>query len=45
MLPFFKIGVTKGSKLIVKEKENNLINLDIKSLRNIWKNAIWDIMG
>jgi len=44
-VPFFKIGVTKGSKLIVKEKENNLINLDIKSLRNIWKNAIWDIMG
>jgi len=44
-VPFFKIGVTKGNKLIVKEKENNLINLDIKSLRNIWKNAIWDIMG
>jgi len=44
-VPFFKIGVTKGSKLIVKEEENNLINLDIKSLRNIWKNAIWDIMG
>jgi len=42
---FIKIGETKGKRLIINEGENTLINLDINTLRNIWKNAIWDIMG
>ncbi len=44
-VPFIKIGKTKGRKLIINEGENALINLDINTLRNIWKNAIWNIMG
>jgi len=44
-VPFIKIGETKGKKLIINEGGNALINLDINTLRNIWKNAIWNIMG
>jgi phosphoribosylformylglycinamidine synthase len=42
--PFVKIGETKGKKLTIKDKKEE-INLDIKILRDIWKNAIWNIMG
>jgi len=40
-----KIGITKGKKLIIKDNNKILIDIDISILRNIWKNAIWDIMG
>jgi len=43
--PFIKIGVTKGKKLIIKDKNKEVINIDISILRNLWKNAIWDVMG
>jgi phosphoribosylformylglycinamidine synthase len=42
--PFVKIGETKGKKIIIKDGKE-AINLDIKILRDIWKNAIWNIMG
>jgi len=43
--PFIKIGITNGKKLIIKDENKNVVNLDISNLRNLWKNAIWDIMG
>lgn len=43
--PFHKLGVTTGNKLLIKDKEKNPVNLEIKKLRKIWKNAILDIMG
>ncbi|KYK32625.1 MAG: phosphoribosylformylglycinamidine synthase [Thermoplasmatales archaeon SG8-52-3] len=43
--PFIKIGETKGKKLIIKDGKKEVINLDVSVLRNLWKNAIWDIMG
>jgi len=43
--PFIKIGLTKGNKLIIKDRNKIMVNLDISVLRNIWKNAIWDVMG
>jgi len=42
--PFIKIGETIGKKIIIKDGKET-INADIKILRDIWKNAIWDIMG
>jgi phosphoribosylformylglycinamidine synthase len=43
--PFIKIGITNGKKLIIKDENKNVVNLDISNLRNLWKNVIWDIMG
>ena len=43
--PFIKIGTLGGKKLIVNNRKTSLINLDIKDIRNIWKNTIWNIMG
>ena len=43
--PFIKIGKTNGKKLIIKNERTILINLDIAEIRNIWKNAIWNLMG
>jgi phosphoribosylformylglycinamidine synthase len=43
--PFKKIGLTKGKKLVIKDINKEVINIDISILRNLWKNAIWDVMG
>jgi phosphoribosylformylglycinamidine synthase len=43
--PFIKIGETKGRKLVINEGNKTVINLDVNVLRNLWKNALWDIMG
>jgi phosphoribosylformylglycinamidine synthase len=44
-IPNFKIGNTKGSKLKINNKGNNLINLDVETIIDIWKNPITAIMG
>jgi phosphoribosylformylglycinamidine synthase len=43
--PFVKLGITIGKKLIIKNDEKIVINQDISVLRNLWKKAIWDVMG
>jgi len=43
--PFIKIGKTKKDNLIIKDKVERIVNQKIEKLRNIWKNAIWEIMG
>ena len=43
--PFIQLGKIKGKKLLIKDKNEELINIDISVLRKIWKNAIWNIMG
>jgi phosphoribosylformylglycinamidine synthase len=43
--PFIQLGKIKGKKLLIKDKNEELINIDISILRKIWKNAIWNIMG
>jgi phosphoribosylformylglycinamidine synthase subunit PurL len=43
--PFIKIGLTKEKNLVIKDQNKEFINIDISVLRNLWKNAIWDIMG
>jgi len=43
--PFIKIGLTKEKNIVIKDQNKEFINIDISVLRNLWKNAIWDIMG
>ncbi len=43
--PFVKIGEVKGKNLVIKDNKKILIDLKIKDIRKIWKEAIWDIMG
>jgi phosphoribosylformylglycinamidine synthase len=43
--PFIHLGKINGKKLLIKDKNEELINIDISVLRKIWKNAIWNIMG
>ncbi len=43
--PFIIIGITKGKKLIVEDKKKMVVNLNVSILRDLWKNAIWDVMG
>ena len=43
--PFIKIGITKGKKLVIYDRNKIVVNLDISVLRNIWKNAILNVMG
>ena len=43
--PFIKIGTTNGKQLIINNGKTTLINLDIANIRDIWKNAICNIMG
>ena len=43
--PFINIGLTNQKKLIIKDKNDIVINLDISVLRNLWKSVIWDLMG
>jgi phosphoribosylformylglycinamidine synthase len=44
-ISFFRIGTTKGKKLIIKDRDKTVINQDLTILRDIWKNTIWNIMG
>ena len=44
-VPFIKIGKTKGKKLLINNNERNIINLNIKNIRDKWKKSIKDIMG
>lgn len=43
--PFVKIGNTKDKNLIIKDKNKTILNLKVTDMRDIWKNAIWNIMG
>jgi len=43
--PFVKIGQTKKDKLIINDKNCKIIDQKIAVLRDIWKNAIWNVMG
>ncbi len=43
--PFLKFGETKAKNLVIKDSEKTLVDLKVNVLRNIWKNAIWNIMG
>lgn len=43
--PFTRIGTVHGSHLVIDDQESQLVNSDVESLRNIWKNAIPNIMG
>jgi phosphoribosylformylglycinamidine synthase len=44
-VPFIKIGETKFKKMLIKDRSKTIVNQKINSLRDIWKNAIWKIMG
>ncbi len=43
--PFVKIGETIKDKILVKDDGETIIELKIKDARDIWKNAISNIMG
>jgi len=43
--PYLRIGKIIKDKLIIKDKDCNLIDHNINNLCKIWKNAIWDVMG
>jgi len=43
--PFVKIGQTAKDRLIINDGGCKLIDQKIDDLRDIWKNAIWNIMG
>ncbi len=42
---FIKIGEVKSDKLQIFNENKKIVDLNIKELRDIWKNSIWDIMG
>jgi len=43
--PFLKFGETKAKNLVIKDNEKTLVDLKVNVLRDLWKNAIWNIMG
>ena len=43
--PFVKIGQTIGNKISIINLKETIIGLKVDNLRDIWKNAIWNIMG
>jgi len=42
---FICIGQVKGKNLVIKNGKKIVIESDIKTLRDCWKNPIWDLMG
>jgi phosphoribosylformylglycinamidine synthase subunit PurL len=42
---FVKIGQIKSDKIVIKDNGKTIIDQKISDLKDIWKNAIWDIMG
>ena len=42
---FICIGQTSGKNLVIKDKEEAVIDIDVKVLRDSWRKPIWDIMG
>jgi phosphoribosylformylglycinamidine synthase subunit PurL len=43
--PLACIGEIDRKKLVIKDDGKTVINQDIKTLRDVWKSTIWDIMG
>ena len=43
--PFVRIGETYGKNIVIKDNKKTGIDLNVKVLRDCWKNTIWDIMG
>ena len=43
--PFVKIGQITDSNLVIKDEGKSLVDLKVNVLRDLWKNAIWNIMG
>jgi len=43
--PFVKIGQTNKDRLIINDAGCKIIDQKIDDLHDIWKNAIWNIMG
>ena len=43
--PFVKIGETTGDKLIIVDNGKTIVDFKVKEIRDLWKNAIWNIMG
>jgi phosphoribosylformylglycinamidine synthase II len=44
-VPFWKIGVTQGQQLIIKQATTVLVKQPIETMRHQWTHAIWDTMG
>jgi phosphoribosylformylglycinamidine synthase len=44
-VPFFKIGRVDGSRLIITDKNNKLIDFDVSEIRRAWNDTLWNIMG
>lgn len=42
---FVCIGYTGGKNLLINDEKATLVDLDIVSIRKLWKKAIWDVMG
>ncbi|MFH1013138.1 MAG: phosphoribosylformylglycinamidine synthase subunit PurL [Thermoplasmatota archaeon] len=42
---FVNIGETKKDAIIVKDHGKTIIDMKVKDARDIWKHAIWNIMG
>jgi len=43
--PYVKIGQITGDKLIILDNGKTIVDLKVKEIRDLWKNAIWNIMG
>ncbi len=44
-IPFMRIGKISGKDLKITQKGETLVDVPIETLRNKWKNAIWNHMG
>jgi len=42
---FVEIGKTTGNKLIIKNGEEKIIDLSVKTIDDSWRKPIWDLMG
>jgi len=42
---FVRIGYTGGKNLLINNEKATLVELDVISIRKLWKKAIWDVMG
>ena len=42
---FICIGQVKGKNIVIKNGKKIVMESDIKTLRDYWKNPIWDLMG
>jgi phosphoribosylformylglycinamidine synthase II len=45
VVPHFRIGSVGGTRLIINDQEEILIDMDVSEVRRSWNDSIWKLMG